>query len=324
MQILERILHCDPLNVRLVAYNHCIPMPCGSATFPLGPYPPSKRGVMAEDTSYCAALLRRHDADRYLTALFAPGERREALFALYAFNLEIARMREAVSEPMMGLIRLQWWRDGLAEIAQGKVRAHEVLRPLATAIAAHELSLPLFDRLIAARERDLDAEPPADLASLVAYARESSGTLTELALEILGKPSAGQREAGQAAGIAWSLTGLLRAVPFHASQRRVYLPADLLGETGVTAGQLIERGFQPALQPVIKSVADEAGRWAAKARKAGVISRPFLPAFLPLTLADLYRRRLAAAGFNPFDARVQQAPPWRVWRLTLNWLLARP
>ena len=68
---------------------------------------------MAQEYSYCGALLRRHDADRYLTALFAPGERREALFALYAFNLEIARMREAVSEPMMGLIRLQWWRDAL-------------------------------------------------------------------------------------------------------------------------------------------------------------------------------------------------------------------
>jgi len=276
---------------------------------------------MAQDISYCAALLRRHDADRYLTALFAPGERREALFALYAFNLEIARMREAVSEPMMGLIRLQWWRDALSEIAQGKVRAHEVVRPLAAAIAAHDLSLPLFERLIAARERDLDAEPPADMASLVAYARASSGTLSELALEVLGKPSAGQREAGQAAGIAWSLTGLLRAVPFHASQRRVFLPADLLREAGMTAGQLIERGFQPALVPVIRAVADEAGRWAAKARGAGMVSRPFLPALLPVSLAHLYRRRLAAAGFNPFDAKVQQAPPWRVWRLTLHWLL---
>ena len=216
-RLLEWIFHCDPLNVRLVAYNHCIPMPCGFN----GHMPIRTRGHGGRRFPIAATLLRRHDADRYLTALFAPGERREALFALYAFNLEIARMREAVSEPMMGLIRLQWWRDALAEIAQGKVRAHEVVRPLAAAIAAHNLSLPLFERLIAARERDLDAEPPADLPSLVDYARESSGTLTELALEVLGRPSAEQREAGQAAGIAWSLTGLLRAAPFHASQRRV-------------------------------------------------------------------------------------------------------
>ncbi len=278
---------------------------------------------MAEHLSYCAALLRRHDPDRYLTALFAAGERREALFALYAFNLEIARAREAVSEPMMGLIRLQWWRDALAEADEGTIRAHEVMRPLAGAIAAYGLNPALFERLIMARERDLDPDPPADLASLVAYARETSGSLTELALEILGERSPSTREAGQAAGIAWSLIGLLRAVPFHAAQRRVYLPADLLAEAGIAPGQLIERGFQPALAPVIRAVAGEARRWSAKARNAGPVSRAALPALLPLTLADLYRRRLAAARFNPFDGRVQQAPPWRVWHLAWHRLIGR-
>src|SRR5262249_24558695 len=197
-------------------------MPCGFN----GHMALRNAGVMAEHASYCAELLRKQDPDRYLTALFAPAERREALFALYAFNLEIARTREAISEPMMGLIRLQWWRDALAEIGQGRVRAHEVVRPLAAAIEAHKLSPALFERLIAARERDLDAEPPADLASLVAYARDSSGALVELALELLGRPSPDLYEAGQATGVARSLMGLLRAVPFHAGRRRVYLPAD--------------------------------------------------------------------------------------------------
>src|SRR5215469_13782933 len=101
------------------------------------------------EISYCARLLRKQDADRYLTALFAPAERREALFALYAFNLEIARTREAITEPTMGLIRLQWWRDALGEIGQGKIRTHEVVRPLAAAINTYRLSLPLFEQLIA-------------------------------------------------------------------------------------------------------------------------------------------------------------------------------
>jgi NADH dehydrogenase [ubiquinone] 1 alpha subcomplex assembly factor 6 len=278
---------------------------------------------MAEHPSYAAALLRSQDPDRYLTALFA-GERREALFALYAFNLEIARIREAVREPMMGLIRLQWWRDALAEIGQGKVRAHEVVRPLAQAIADCGLNPALFERLIAARERDLDPDPPPDLASLVDYARNSSGALSELALEVLGKPSPALREAGQAAGIAWSLIGLLRAVPFHASQRRVYLPADLLNRAGITPGQLIEHGAQTGLKPVIAAIADEAGRWAVKARNSGRVSRPFLAALLPLTLADLYRRRLVASHFDPFDARVQHAPPWRAWTLALHWAIGKP
>jgi phytoene synthase len=60
--------------------------------------------------SAVAELVRRHDRDRYMTALFAPAARREALFALYAFNYEIARVREAVTQPTLGQIRLQWWR----------------------------------------------------------------------------------------------------------------------------------------------------------------------------------------------------------------------
>lgn len=274
---------------------------------------------MAEIASYCAQMLRRQDADRYLTALFARGDRREALFALYAFNLELARAREVVSEPFMGLIRLQWWRDAIDEIYQGRIRAHEVVRPLAKAIAAYGLGRASFDRLIATRERDLDADSPADLAALVDYARGSSGTLVELALEILGEPTAAVREAGEATGVAWALTGLLRAVPFHAARRRLYLPADLMAEAGLTPGQLFEHGSSPALQPVVCAVAGEAADWLSRARKRSAqVARRFQPALLPATLAAGYLRRLTAAGYDPFDGRVQQTPPWRVWNLAFK------
>src|SRR5262245_52552183 len=136
--------------------------------------------------SYCAALLRRHDQDRYLTALFAPEALREFLFALYAFNLEIARTREAVREPMMGRIRLQWWRDAIAEAAAGRPYRHEILEPLAIAIGERALTLSLFERLIEAREQDIEGTTPADLPSLLNYAEASSASLTLLALEIVG------------------------------------------------------------------------------------------------------------------------------------------
>lgn len=274
---------------------------------------------MAEIASYCAQLLRRQDADRYLTALFAPGDRREALFALYAFNLEVARAREVVSEPFMGLIRLQWWRDALDEVYQGRIRAHEVIRPLASAISAYSLPHELFARVIATRERDLDTDPPADLAALVDYARGSSASLVELALGILGEPTPAAREAGEATGVAWALTGLLRAVPFHAARRRLYLPANLMAEAGLTPGQLFERGSSPALRPVVRAVANEAAVWLSRARaRAALVPRRFQAALLPATLAGGYLRRLAAAGYDPFDGRVQETPPWRVWTLALK------
>jgi len=141
-----------------------------SETQPLG-----ARSGPPPDESPLADLVRRHDRDRYQTALFAPAERRGALLALYAFNYEIARVREIVSEPMLGQIRLQWWREVLdAAYAGTPPRSHPVVVPLAAAIREFELSRGYFDRLIDSRERDLADVPPASLAILEAYAEESS------------------------------------------------------------------------------------------------------------------------------------------------------
>ena len=153
------------------------------------------------------ALLRRHDRDRYQTALFAPAARREALFVLYAFNYEIARVRESVTEPMLGQIRLQWWRETLdAAYAGAAPRAHEVATPLTAAIREFGLSRPPFDRLIDARERDLADAPPATLAALEDYAEATSAGLVRLALEILGIRDAAAPGGGHLAGNTHYLT----------------------------------------------------------------------------------------------------------------------
>src|SRR5918994_1208498 len=105
--------------------------------------------------SYIASELRRHDHDRYLTCLFAPRARRGQLFALYAFNLEVAKTAEVVSEPMLGQIRLQWWREAVAGIYAGAPPRHEVIRPLGDAVRARRLTREHFERLLDARAFDL-------------------------------------------------------------------------------------------------------------------------------------------------------------------------
>src|SRR5499427_10031179 len=103
--------------------------------------------------SSIAAIVRRCDRDRFQTALFAPAARREALFALYAFNYEIARVRESVTEPMLGRIRLEWWRENIATAYEGgPVRRHPVVEPLTVVIRELALTREHFDRLIDARE----------------------------------------------------------------------------------------------------------------------------------------------------------------------------
>src|SRR5207302_3959729 len=163
------------------------------------------RSAAAAGLSPLAALVRRHDRDRYQTALFAPVDRREALFALYAFNYEIARVRELVSQPMLGQIRLQWWREAVAAAFAGAPpRQHEVAQPLSAVIADHRLTRVHFDRMIDTRERDLAEEPPATLGDLEDYAEGTAATLLFLALEVLGVTEPAARASAREVGIGYA------------------------------------------------------------------------------------------------------------------------
>src|SRR3954465_2814920 len=137
-------------------------------------HPAGLRSGAAGAASSLARLVRRPDRDRYQTALFAPADRREALLALYAFNYEIARVRETVTQPMLGQIRLQWWREVLdAAYGGAPPRNHPVAVALTAAIREFGLTRELFDRLVDTRERDLVDEPPPSLAVLEDYAEGS-------------------------------------------------------------------------------------------------------------------------------------------------------
>ena len=268
------------------------------------------------DAAYCLDQVRRFDRDRYITALFAGPEPRAGLMALYAFNLEVAKTREMVHEPMMGLMRLQWWRDSLAEIYAGSERRHQVVQPLAAAIRRHGLDRSLFDRLIDAREGDMGETPPAGLPALVGYVDATAGGLGLLAAQTLGGASEQAARAVRAVWIAWALAGLLRAVPFHARHRRVHLPQDLLAHHGLDVHDILERHRPPALADVVRAVAVEARGQLATGRALGrAAPRRLLPVMLLGTLAAKYLRQLEAVGFDVYAPRLQEVPPGRVWRL---------
>jgi NADH dehydrogenase [ubiquinone] 1 alpha subcomplex assembly factor 6 len=276
--------------------------------------------------SELARLVRRHDRDRFLTALFAPEAQRRGLLALYAFNYEVAKTREVVSEPTLGRIRLQWWRDSLDAIYAGvAARRPEVLQPLADAIRRHALTRRHLDALIDARERDLDDAPPTSLAALEAYAEETSAPLVLLALEALGASGEATERAGRAVGIGYALTGLLRAIPFHARARRCYLPRALCVEAGVDVDRgLFELRPGPGLAQVVEPIAARAAAHlaAAGSLRPGV-PRQALPALLPAVLAGADLARLRRCGYDPFAASFAARDPWRAWRLSFAALRGR-
>jgi NADH dehydrogenase [ubiquinone] 1 alpha subcomplex assembly factor 6 len=265
-----------------------------------------------------AAELRRHDRDRYHTALFAPAERRDALFALYAFNYEIARIREAVREPMLGLMRLQWWRDALEEIYAGKQpRRHGVVAPLAEAIRTHGLSKTHFDALVDGRARDMEEVPPETMGALENYASDTSGRLILLALEVLGVRDASAAEAGCDVGIAYSLAGLLVAAAFHARQRRTFLPVALTAQHGIDLERsLFALKASSGLAAVTRDIADRARDHLDQARRhRGAIPRAALPALLHAALADRRLRQLDTVDHNLFDPTLAGDDTLQILRL---------
>lgn len=270
------------------------------------------------DIHYCTEMVRRHDGDRFVACLFAPEDRRPALMALLAFNLEVAKTREVVREPMAGAIRLQWWRDALDEIYGDTVpRRHQVVHPLAAAVCRHRLPREQFDRLLDAREADLADETFPTSGALEAYAEATSATLTGLVLDVLGAgEDAAATAAGRHVGIAWALTGLLRAIPFHARSRRVYLPDDVVREAGLDVGDLLELRRPAGLPRAVEAVAGQAERHLAAARVVGRgAGRIGLPALMPATIADAYLKRLRRAGYDPFRPEVARPLASRAWRL---------
>ncbi len=272
--------------------------------------------------AYCAEQVRRYDRARFLTALFAPAVRRDDLFALYAFNLEIAKGRETVTEPMLGRIRLQWWRETIEGFEHGEVRPHAVAEPLADTMRRRRLPVDRFARLIAGREHDVESDPPADLAALEDYAAETSATLIELALDVLegGHPAA--RAAARHVGIAHGLTGLLLAVPFRAAHGRIDLPQDLLDEAGLHPGAVKEARGDPRLAKILRVLALRASDHLTQARAhRRQVPREAVPALLPALIAERGLKRLAAADYDPFAASLGRPDgglslrlAWAAWR----------
>ena len=272
---------------------------------------------MQDALAYCESLVRDADKDRYLATLFAPAARRPDLYALYAFNIEIGRVRELAREPLAGAVRLQWWRDALDGAREAEARAHPVANALRETIARHGLPVSILIDFLEAREFDLYDDPMPSLNALEAYARRTSANLMDLAGRVLADapPPA---DLTASAGIGYGLTGLLRSFAYHASQGRIFVPADVLDRHGVEIADVLDGRSSAGLRAALAEMRARARRhlaaFAARAAQAPAI---FAPSFLPLALVPLYLARLERDADAPF-APPADVPQWRrqwtLWR----------
>jgi phytoene/squalene synthetase len=250
----------------------------------------------------CAALVRAGDPDRYFSALFAPATRRPFLFALYALNLELARVGESVREPMLGEIRLQWWREALAEARAGRPRRHDVAEAMAACFADVELPEALFDRMIDARAFDFSPQDFGDIAALEAYLSDTSGSLMRLAGRALGVGGAFD-EAALHAGIAFGLVGTARALAFHGRREKSFVPRAMLSAAGISRSDLFAKSGRAGLISVAREMSRRA-QMLHNVVSATSASGAALPALLPAALVPLYAKHTLRSVYDPYAPEI--------------------
>jgi len=273
---------------------------------------------MANAFDHCQQLVREGDKDRFLATLFAPEKYRRPLWALYAFNLEIARVREAIHEPMAGEIRLQWWRDMLGGAGRGEVSAHPVAAALRDAVIRYGLPPQMLADLIEARAFDLYDDPMATLTELESYAARTSSALMTMAARILsdGRPPVAP-EALNHAGLGLAIASLLRALPVHASRGQLYVPLDVLARHGADPADVLAGRPTEPVRAALAELRIRAREHLAEAREGMAEAPPAIwPALMPAVIARLMLQRMERRSYQPFVPL--DVPQWRrqwaLWR----------
>ena len=265
-----------------------------------------KRGKPRKDTSNenCMAImsellnatheaLKQADPDRCRAALMAPEQGRDDLLILYAFHYELSKVPDVTSEPMLGQIRYQWWREAIDEIYGGReVRRHEISTPLAEMLLRCDVPRFWIDRLIDGRARDLDPEPFVDMAAARDYARQTSGQLMQIAVKILGGEPG---EAVLKAGEAWGLTGLARSYSYYHDRILQNL----------------------AFADLVKGAGD------SYAAARGQSSADVFPALAYAALIPKFLARMTRSGFDPIVDKVAYGPLSKQFRLAIAGLRGR-
>ena len=265
--------------------------------------------------AFCADLVRAQDFKSYAASLFVSPEARRSWLALAAFNAEVAHVRDHVSQPLPGEIRLQWWRDALTGGGQGAVEGNPVAAELLRAASLHDLPAEAFVRLIDAHVFDVYDDPMPDMAAVEAHCRDTASALYALRARVLGANSPEITRLAEHAGIAEGLVEVMLALPRHAARRQLYLPADLMNLHGVVAEEVFLHQANAPLKEALAHLRREAGSQMDQALAMLTDTPPAArPAFLPLAMTGKTLARLEES--EPF------APPtpsrlgvlWTTWR----------
>jgi 15-cis-phytoene synthase len=279
---------------------------------------PIQESVQARDaSSFCAELVRSHDFVRYASSLFVPAAQRRALLALYAFNVEVSRVRVQVSQPLPGEMRLQWWTDMLAGMEHGGVEGNPVAAELVIAIQAWRLPVGRLSRLIEEHQFDLYNDPMPTLAALEGYINETSSALFSLATAVFGRSSSDIEHLARHAGLAQGIAQVMTSLPFDASRRQLFVPQQVLASHGCGIEDVFAGRETPNLRAAFDQLLSEARAHLTTAFELIATVPPEVRSvFLPLAQVRRDLARLSRADNDPFALRSTPRfqTLWTLWR----------
>ena len=267
--------------------------------------------------SHCAALVRTADRDRYLATLFAPADKRDALYALYAFNLEVGRVGAAVREPMAGEIRLQWWREVVSGEREGEAAANPVAAALRAAMLRYALDADRLSALVDAHRRDLYEQRFNLLDDLDNHAALTEAGVIATAARILGARGPAVESLARHAGIAGLVARELIDLPQLAARRRLPIPSELLDRHDARREAVFAGQDDPQLRAALAELRRHALRQLQAARlEAGEVPEAMLPVLLPLAPRAVELRRMERRGYEPFapEPLSRLRRQWLIWR----------
>lgn len=270
-----------------------------------------------DSVAFCADLVRSHDFPRYAATLFVPAAERRALLALYAFNVEIVRVRDQVSQPLPGEIRLQWWTDMLSGHVHGSAEGNPVAAELLHAIRDFGLPVEPLSLLADEHQFDLYNDPMPTMAALEGYLAATSSALYSLAARIMAPPSEAAEHLARHAGLAQGIVQIIANLPRDAAHRQLFLPQQLLTSHGCRMEDVFAGTETPHLRAVLEQLVGEAGQHLTTAWSLlGDVPPSVRPAFLPLSQVRADLKRLSKPGRNPFaplpSSRLRTL--WALWR----------
>ena len=270
-----------------------------------------------DNSSFCADLVRSHDFPRYVATLFAPAAERRALLALYAFNVEIVRVRDQVSQPLPGEIRFQWWTDLFSGLVHGSAEGNPVAAELLRAIRDFDLPVEPLSLLVEEHQFDLYNDPMPTMAALEGYLAATSSALFELAARIMAPPSEAVEHIARHAGLAQGIVQIITNLPRDAAHRQLFLPQQLLASHDCDMEDVFAGKETPNLRAVLEQLAGEARQHLSTALSLlAEVPAASRAAFLPLGQVRADLALLSQPGRNPFAPRQSSRlrTLWTLWR----------